>query len=67
MAQTAQASVIYTNPNEREALFAGVLAGVAGLLVFLVIHDLWILPIWFIRFISATADRGDRADHRLPN
>jgi hypothetical protein len=27
---------------------AGVLAGIAGLLVFLVIHHLWIIPIWFI-------------------
>ena len=27
---------------------AGGLAGVAGLLVFLVLHHLWIMPIWFI-------------------
>jgi hypothetical protein len=27
---------------------AGVLAGIAGLLAFLVIHALWIVPIWFI-------------------
>ncbi|MFN2221992.1 MAG: hypothetical protein ACK2UH_05540 [Candidatus Promineifilaceae bacterium] len=27
---------------------SGVLAGVAGLLVFLVVHHLWIVPIWFI-------------------
>ena len=32
----------------RASLFSGVLAGVAGLLVFLVIHHLWIMPIWFI-------------------
>ena len=32
----------------RAALFAGVLAGVAGLLVFLVVHHVWIAPIWFI-------------------
>ena len=29
-------------------LIGGVLAGVAGLLTFLVIHHFWILPIWFI-------------------
>jgi hypothetical protein len=29
-------------------LIAGVLAGIVGLLVFLVIHHLWISPIWFI-------------------
>ena len=27
---------------------AGVLAGVAGLVAFLIIHHLWIMPIWFI-------------------
>jgi len=27
---------------------AGALAGVAGLLVFLILHQLWIAPIWFI-------------------
>lgn len=30
------------------ALIAGALSGVAGLLVFLVIHHFWIRPIWFI-------------------
>jgi len=30
------------------ALIAGVLAGAAGLLVFLTIHHFWIKPIWFI-------------------
>jgi hypothetical protein len=29
-------------------LIAGVLAGVAGLLIFLVVHHFWIAPIWFI-------------------
>lgn len=29
-------------------LLAGILSGIAGLLVFLVIHHLWIVPIWFI-------------------
>ena len=29
-------------------LVAGVLAGIVGLLVFLVIHHFWITPIWFI-------------------
>ncbi|MCL4562994.1 MAG: hypothetical protein M1281_20570 [Chloroflexi bacterium] len=32
----------------KACLFSGVLAGIAGLLVFLVIHHLWIKPIWFI-------------------
>ncbi len=32
----------------RPALIAGVLSGIAGLAVFLVVHALWILPIWFI-------------------
>jgi len=30
------------------SLTAGILAGIAGLLVFLLIHHLWIMPIWFI-------------------
>jgi hypothetical protein len=30
------------------ALMAGALSGVAGLIVFLVIHHFWIRPIWFI-------------------
>jgi MFS family permease len=34
--------------SRRAALAAGAAAGVAGLLVFLVIHHLWILPIWFV-------------------
>ncbi len=29
-------------------LAAGALSGIAGLLVFLVIHHFWILPIWFV-------------------
>src|SRR3990172_11437117 len=29
-------------------LVAGVLAGIAGLLTFLIIHHFWIRPIWFI-------------------
>lgn len=33
---------------ELSFLIAGVLSGIAGLLVFLVIHHIWILPIWFI-------------------
>jgi hypothetical protein len=36
------------NQQDRAAQLAGVLAGMAGLLVFLVIHALWILPIRFI-------------------
>jgi hypothetical protein len=30
------------------ALLAGVIAGLVGLLSFLVVHALWIMPIWFI-------------------
>ena len=30
------------------SLIAGLLAGIAGLLVFLTIHHFWIRPIWFI-------------------
>jgi hypothetical protein len=36
------------NKTMNSALIAGVLAGVAGLLVFLTIHHFWIKPIWFI-------------------
>lgn len=32
----------------KASLIAGGLAGIAGLLVFLVIHHFWIMPIWFI-------------------
>ena len=34
--------------DPRASLAAGVLAGIAGLLVFLALHHLWIRPIWFI-------------------
>ncbi len=34
--------------NRKASLLAGMSAGVAGLLVFLVIHHFWIKPIWFI-------------------
>lgn len=34
--------------NPKADLIAGVLAGIAGLLTFLALHALWILPIWFI-------------------
>jgi hypothetical protein len=30
------------------SFIAGILAGIAGLLVFLIVHHLWIMPIWFI-------------------
>lgn len=36
------------NRHDNAALIAGVLAGVAGLLAFLVLHALWIMPVWFI-------------------
>ena len=32
----------------KASLLAGALSGVAGLIVFLVIHHFWIIPIWFI-------------------
>jgi len=34
--------------HTKACFIAGLFAGVAGLLVFLVIHHFWILPIWFI-------------------
>ena len=34
--------------SEKASMMAGALAGIAGLLVFLVIHHIWIKPIWFI-------------------
>jgi hypothetical protein len=34
--------------NEKASSIAGMLAGTAGLLVFLMIHHVWIKPIWFI-------------------
>jgi len=34
--------------NAKASLIAGIFAGIAGLLVFLVLHHLWIKPIWFI-------------------
>jgi hypothetical protein len=34
--------------NNNAALIAGVLAGIIGLLAFLIVHALWIMPIWFI-------------------
>jgi hypothetical protein len=34
--------------NNNAALIAGVLAGITGLLAFLIVHALWIVPIWFI-------------------
>lgn len=37
-----------TQTARRASLIAGVASGLAGLLVFLVIHHFWILPIWFI-------------------
>jgi hypothetical protein len=34
--------------SAKASRIAGVLAGIAGLLVFLVIHHIWIMPIWSI-------------------
>jgi hypothetical protein len=36
------------NRTDTAAFTAGVAAGIAGLLVFLAFHALWIMPIWFI-------------------
>jgi len=36
------------NRADSSAFATGALAGVAGLLVFLMLHALWIVPIWFI-------------------
>jgi hypothetical protein len=36
------------NPQARAALVSGALSGIVGLLVFLIIHAIWIVPIWFI-------------------
>ena len=36
------------NQIDTAAYIAGAVAGVAGLLAFLVLHALWIVPIWFI-------------------
>jgi xanthosine utilization system XapX-like protein len=36
------------NRTDTAAFTAGVAAGIAGLLVFLALHALWIVPIWFI-------------------
>lgn len=37
----------------QQAILAGVLAGIAGLAVFLLLHHLWIVPIWFITPVGA--------------
>jgi hypothetical protein len=44
--------------NGTAALVAGVSAGIAGLLAFLVIHHLWIRPIWFILPIGLVVAAG---------
>jgi hypothetical protein len=36
------------NHTDTAAYIAGAVAGIAGLLAFLVLHALWIVPIWFI-------------------
>ncbi len=36
------------NRTDTAAFTAGVAAGIAGLLVFLALHALWIVPLWFI-------------------
>ena len=42
----------------KAALISGVLAGIAGLLVFLTIHHFWIRPIWFILPVGALMAAG---------
>jgi hypothetical protein len=44
--------------NGNAALIAGISAGIAGLLAFLVIHHLWIKPIWFILPIGLVMAAG---------
>lgn len=39
--------------NRSASIEAGALAGVAGLVVFLVLHHLWIAPIWFVAPMGA--------------
>jgi len=39
---------IFTKSMNREGAISGMIAGVAGLLTFLTVHALWIMPIWFI-------------------
>ncbi len=46
------------NRTNSAALIAGVLAGMAGLLAFLALHALWILPIWFILPVGLLAAGG---------
>lgn len=36
------------SPKMSSTFVAGVLSGIAGLIAFLIIHHLWITPIWFI-------------------
>jgi len=43
------------------AIEAGTLAGIAGLLVFLLLHHLWIVPIWFIAPVGAVLALGGGA------
>jgi hypothetical protein len=44
----AFSSKLQSHSNTRVALLSGGLSGVTGLLVFLVIQAVWIMPIWFI-------------------
>ncbi len=62
-----------SSSNGKASSIAGMLAGIAGLLVFLVIHHIWIKPIWFILPIGLViAAAGGLAagwayDELLPN
>ena len=61
--------------NGHAFLVAGILAGIAGLLTFLTLHALWIMPIWFILplglLISGVGGLAvgwsySETEHRLP-
>jgi hypothetical protein len=61
--------------HKQAALAGGVVSGIAGLLTFLVVHALWILPIWFILPLGlviaipgglAAGQAFDEVCHRLP-
>jgi hypothetical protein len=40
-------------PNRAASLEAGVVAGLVGFATFLVLHHVWIVPIWFIAPVGA--------------
>lgn len=48
MTESSEMGAVTLGATISPALVAGALSGLAGLLVFLVIHHFWITPIWFI-------------------